>query len=105
MSLQTPDLFDGIRDKVQIAIDRFRFFEREALTMSPLGYYLAFSGGKDSIVMQARAQRNRRWQAKGNEAHFIEVLLRERAAAQETTEAHRFFVVRERFNETTKGAV
>jgi len=35
----------GIRDKVQIAIDRIRQFE-------PLeGYYVAFSGGKDSCVI------------------------------------------------------
>ena len=32
----------GRRDKVQIAIDRLRTFE------PPEGYYLAFSGGKDS---------------------------------------------------------
>ena len=31
-----------IRDKVQIAIERLRAFE------PPEGYYLAFSGGKDS---------------------------------------------------------
>ncbi|EGO63573.1 phosphoadenosine phosphosulfate reductase family protein [Acetonema longum] len=34
----------GIRDKVQIAIDRIRQFE------PPEGYYVAFSGGKDSCV-------------------------------------------------------
>lgn len=34
----------GIYDKVQIAIDRIRQFE------PPEGYYVAFSGGKDSIV-------------------------------------------------------
>ena len=32
----------GTHDKVQIAIDRLRTFE------PPEGYYLAFSGGKDS---------------------------------------------------------
>lgn len=34
---------DGVlRDKVQIAIDRLKAFE------PPEGYYVAFSGGKDS---------------------------------------------------------
>lgn len=38
-----------IRDKVSIAIDRLRAFE-------PVdGYYLAFSGGKDSVVIKALA--------------------------------------------------
>ena len=36
----------GIQDKVQIAIERLRQFE------PPEGYYLAFSGGKDSIVIE-----------------------------------------------------
>ncbi len=36
----------GVYNKVQIAIDRLRFFE------PPEGYYLAFSGGKDSIVIE-----------------------------------------------------
>ena len=36
-------------DKVQVAIDRFRTFE------PPEGYYLAFSGGKDSVVIKALA--------------------------------------------------
>lgn len=35
----------GKRDKVQIAIDRIREFE------PPEGYYVAFSGGKDSEVV------------------------------------------------------
>jgi len=35
----------GVRDKVQIAIDRIRQFE------PPEGYYVAFSGGKDSCVV------------------------------------------------------
>ena len=42
MSLVTYDLMGNKRDKVQIAIDRFKAFE------PPDGYYLAFSGGKDS---------------------------------------------------------
>ena len=39
----------GDQDKVQIAIDRLRTFE------PPDGYYLAFSGGKDSCVIKALA--------------------------------------------------
>lgn len=35
----------GVRDKVQIAIERIRQFE------PPEGYYIAFSGGKDSCVV------------------------------------------------------
>jgi phosphoadenosine phosphosulfate reductase len=42
MSLVTFDIMGNKRDKVQIAIDRLRAFEPEG------GYYLAFSGGKDS---------------------------------------------------------
>ena len=36
----------GTVDKVQIAIDRLKHFE------PPEGYYLAFSGGKDSVVIK-----------------------------------------------------
>jgi len=42
-------LFDGERDKVAIAIERLRQFEPDD------GYYLAFSGGKDSVVIKALA--------------------------------------------------
>lgn len=42
MALKTYDLVRGEIDKVQIAIDRLRAFE------PPEGYYVAFSGGKDS---------------------------------------------------------
>lgn len=41
----------GIKNKVEIAIERFKTFEEKALSMSEDGYYLAFSGGKDSIVI------------------------------------------------------
>ena len=37
------------KDKVQVAVDRFKAFE------PPEGYYLAFSGGKDSVVIKALA--------------------------------------------------
>ena len=41
MSLRETTLC-GFEDKVQIAIERLRFYEPEE------GYYLAYSGGKDS---------------------------------------------------------
>lgn len=37
------------KDKVQLAIERMRTFE------PPEGYYLCFSGGKDSVVLKAIA--------------------------------------------------
>ena len=37
------------KDKVQVAIDRLKLYE------PPDGYYLAFSGGKDSVVIKALA--------------------------------------------------
>lgn len=40
----------GDRDKVQIAIERLRQFEPDE------GYYLAFSGGKDSITIYRRGR-------------------------------------------------
>lgn len=45
MALVTQDLFKGTIDKVKIAIDRIKAFE------PPEGYYVAFSGGKDSVVI------------------------------------------------------
>lgn len=50
MSLVTYDLMGNKRDKVQDAIDRFWAFEPED------GYYLAFSGGKDSQCIYHLAQ-------------------------------------------------
>lgn len=49
MSLIEHNLFGKI-DKVQQAIDRFKAFEPED------GYYLAFSGGKDSVVIKRLAE-------------------------------------------------
>ena len=46
MSLVENNLFDGTIDKVKIALSRIQEFER------PQGYYVAFSGGKDSIVIK-----------------------------------------------------
>jgi len=39
---------DGTIDLVKIAIKRLRTYEGIALSMSPQGYYVAYSGGKDS---------------------------------------------------------
>lgn len=50
MSLIKYDLFDGVVDKVKIAIARLQEFEPEE------GYYLAFSGGKDSSVIHRLAE-------------------------------------------------
>ena len=41
-------LFDMLKPKVDRAIRLFQTFEEMALRMHPNGYYLAFSGGKDS---------------------------------------------------------
>ena len=37
-----------IEDKIERAIQNLKMFEETALRMNPDGYYLAFSGGKDS---------------------------------------------------------
>jgi phosphoadenosine phosphosulfate reductase len=50
VSLVEHTLF-GVIDKVQIAIDRIRQFE------PPEGYYVAFSGGKDSCVVKDLVKR------------------------------------------------
>ena len=49
MALIEETLF-GTVDKVQIAIDRLKAFEPAD------GYWLAFSGGKDSVVIKRLAQ-------------------------------------------------
>ena len=41
----------------EVAMDRLREFEAEALRMHPNGYWLAFSGGKDSVVILDLAER------------------------------------------------
>ena len=43
--LVETDIFGVTHDKVQMAIDRIKCFE------PPEGYYVAFSGGKDSVVI------------------------------------------------------
>ena len=45
MSLVETDIFGVTHDKVQMALDRIKTFE------PPEGYYVAFSGGKDSVVI------------------------------------------------------
>ena len=47
MALRTVNLFGEEADKVATAIGRLRAFE------PPEGYYVAFSGGKDSVVVKA----------------------------------------------------
>lgn len=47
--LRQVDLMGNVIDKVQRAIDRLKAFEPTG------GYYLAFSGGKDSVVIKAIA--------------------------------------------------
>jgi len=46
MALAVP-----LEEKIKSAILLIREFERQALALHPDGYYVAFSGGKDSIVM------------------------------------------------------
>jgi phosphoadenosine phosphosulfate reductase len=43
---------DGEIDLVKIAIERLRSFEEFALEMNSAGYYVAYSGGKDSDVIR-----------------------------------------------------
>jgi phosphoadenosine phosphosulfate reductase len=48
--LREETLF-GRRDLVELALERLRAFEKQACDMHPDGYWVAFSGGKDSIVI------------------------------------------------------
>lgn len=50
MTTSQPDLWGGDGDKVRMAIERLRTYE------PPEGYYLAFSGGKDSQTIYHLAQ-------------------------------------------------
>jgi len=45
-----------LEEKVAQAIELLRMYESNALGMSPDGYWLAFSGGKDSIVIKELAR-------------------------------------------------
>ena len=40
-----------IEKKIKGAVELLKMCESAALTMNPAGYYLAFSGGKDSLVI------------------------------------------------------
>ena len=42
----------GIRNKIEISIERIKNFEYMALQINPAGYYVCVSGGKDSSVIQ-----------------------------------------------------
>lgn len=48
--MEQLDMWGGspLEDKVKKAIERFRSYEDIALSFSPDGFYIAFSGGKDS---------------------------------------------------------
>lgn len=46
MALRVP-----LEEKIEKAIDLIRCFEQQALNLSDEGYYVCFSGGKDSIVL------------------------------------------------------
>ena len=45
--------FFGIEKKIEKAVTMLKMFEAKALEMNPEGYYLCFSGGKDSQVIYA----------------------------------------------------
>ena len=49
-------LFYTLKEKVNRAMRFFQPFEEMALRMNQKGYYLAFSGGKDSVVIYRLAQ-------------------------------------------------
>lgn len=49
-------LFDELKEKETRAMALFRLFEDTAIRYNPDGYYLAFSGGKDSVVIYALAK-------------------------------------------------
>lgn len=46
----------SLRPKVERAVETFKMFEEMALRLHPEGYYLAFSGGKDSQAVYHLAQ-------------------------------------------------
>ena len=49
-------LFDNLPEKEKRAIQLFQMFEDAAVRYHPEGYYLAFSGGKDSVVLYQLAK-------------------------------------------------
>lgn len=49
-------IFIDINAKIKRSVEALRSFERKALQMHPEGYYLCFSGGKDSQVIYALAK-------------------------------------------------
>ena len=53
-------LFDELEKKEARALALFRLFEDTAVSYHPAGYYLAFSGGKDSVVIYCPGEDGRR---------------------------------------------
>lgn len=51
--------FFSIEKKIQNAITLLKMFEAKAIEMHPEGYYLCFSGGKDSQVIYELAKQAR----------------------------------------------
>lgn len=51
--------FFGIEKKIEKAVTMLKMFEAKALEMNPEGYYLCFSGGKDSQVIYALAKKSK----------------------------------------------
>jgi len=47
---------DGTVDLVKVAVEQLRTYESSALQMHPGGYYVAYSGGKDSDVIRILCQ-------------------------------------------------
>jgi phosphoadenosine phosphosulfate reductase len=47
---------NGLQEKIQISIERLKLFEQVALQTSDEGFYLAYSGGKDSDVILKLAE-------------------------------------------------
>lgn len=47
---------DNLKDKINTSIERLKCFENQALNYSSDGYYLAYSGGKDSDVILKLAE-------------------------------------------------
>lgn len=54
--MEQYQLFDNLNDKVRRAVGLFQMFADTAVQYHPEGYYLAFSGGKDSVVIYALAK-------------------------------------------------
>lgn len=58
VQLAIPGTGVSLAEKVDLAIRTIQFWEYKALELDPDGYYLGFSGGKDSVVLYSLAQRS-----------------------------------------------